>query len=91
MAPTDPSQVMSTNLNIKPPEFICSKEEYPAYKRRLERWSRTCGVEKKLQADLVLMYAGKNKIAEMLDREIGDDIVENADGIKTILGRLVRH
>ena len=34
------------------------------------------------------MYAGKNQIADMLDREIGDTIVDNAEGVKTILDKL---
>ena len=34
------------------------------------------------------MYAGKNQIADMLDREIGDKIVDNEEGIKEILKKL---
>ena len=34
------------------------------------------------------MYAGKNQIADMLDREIGDTIVDNEEGVKTILDKL---
>ena len=77
----------STNL-IKPPDFITCKEDYPSYKRRLERWSRSCGVAKEKQGDIILMYAGKNQIADMLDREIGDTIVDNEEGVKTILDKL---
>ena len=76
------------NLNIKPPDFLVDKEEFPSYKRRLERWSRSCGIQKSLQGDIVLMYAGKSQIAEMLDHEIGDKIVNNEKGVEIIVETL---
>ena len=78
----------ATNLNIKPPDFLANKEEFPSYKRRLERWSRSCGISKSLQGDIVLMYAGKSQIAEMLDREIGDKIVDNDKSVEILIETL---
>ena len=83
-----PKTTSQANLNIKPPDFLVDKEEFPSYKRRLERWSRSCGIQKSLQGDIVLMYAGKSQIAEMLDREIGDKIVNNEKGVEIIVETL---
>ena len=82
------SSAISMNFNIKPPEFLNSKEEFPSYKRRLQRWSRSCGLDRALQGDVVLMYAGKSEIAEMLDREIGEKLIENVEGVDLIIKTL---
>ena len=84
----DSTAATASGLNIKPPDFLSSKEEFPQYRRRLERWSRTCGTSKKLQGDIVLMYAGKSNIADMLDREIGDQLEDNEEGVKLIIDTL---
>ena len=85
---SDLKSTASMNLNIRPPEFLSSKEEFPSYKRRLQRWSRSCGLEKALQGDVVLMYTGKSEIAEMLDREIGEKLIENVEGVDLIIKTL---
>ena len=39
---------------IEPPAFISDQKSYAEYKKDLKRWSRICGVEKKLQAEIVV-------------------------------------
>ena len=71
---------------IKPPDFCLTKEELPLYERKLQRWSRSCGIPIEDQGDAILLHQSITNPAlqERLDKEIGDDMQDNRDCINPI-------
>ena len=76
--------------SIKPPDLFQHKEDLPLYARRLRRWGRSCGVDPKLQVDIILLHpSSTNKILhDRLDRELGDQLQDNANAVETIIKTL---
>ena len=82
------SKLISTGL--RPPDLFTTKEDLPTYERRLLRWSRSCGIDKKDQGDVVLLHQSLTNpsLHDRLDREIGDRVVDNVDSIDLIIKTL---
>ena len=76
--------------SIKPPELFQQKEDLPAYARKLRRWSRACGIDSKLQGDVIFLHPSTTNptLHERLDRELGDKIQDDANAVETIISTL---
>ena len=75
-----------------PPKFIDDSSQYAEYKRRLERWSRLTKTDPKQQAEVVLYHLELENhpsgIHEKIDTAIGDEIIEEEDGMKKLIDYL---
>ena len=76
--------------SIKPPDLFLSKDDLPQYERKLKRWSRACGIPHEQQGDVILIHPSQTNpsLQDRLDREIGDQLQDNKDGIDLILKTL---
>ena len=91
----DTSEIGSVNCEnniimakfLEPPTFMSESKSYAEYKSDLGRWSRICGVDKKLQAEIVVYrYDGHpSNIKEKINTQLGDKLQDNADGIKELI------
>ena len=72
---------------IEPPAFISDNKSYAEYKKDLERWSRICGVEKKLQAEIVVyrLDGHPSRIKDKITTQIEDKLEGNENGIKELI------
>ena len=79
------SEVMSKF--IEPPTFVSENKSYAEYKADLKRWTRICGVDKKVQAEMVVyrLEGHPSRIKEKINTQIGDKLEENEDGITELL------
>ena len=83
------AQYMSMTQVARPPEFLKDKAQFKSYKRNLLRWDRLTNVEPKNRGDLVLLNIPEsNKLKEMLEQEVGDQVQDNPDGVKLIIEAL---
>ena len=75
-----------------PPQFITDASGYADYKRKLERWSRITKVEKAKAAEVVLYHleGHPSGIQEKIDASIGDELVDNDDGLALLIAFLDR-
>ena len=75
---------------IEPPTFLNDEKSYAEYKKDLKRWSRICGVEKKLQAEVVVyrLEGHPSRIKEKINTQIGDKLEDNEEGIKELINFL---
>ena len=78
---------MSKSISLEPPSFVSDEKSYSQYKSDLEMWSRISGIDKKIQAEHVV-YRLDSKLKEKVVTQIGDKIIDNADGIKELLAFL---
>ena len=76
--------------SIKPPDLFVVKEDLNQYERKLRRWSRVCGVPPDQQGDIILSHPSQTNpsLQDRLDREIGDKLQDNKDGVDLILSTL---
>ena len=72
---------------VGPPAFINDNKSYAEYKKDLLRWSRICGIDKKLQADHVVLSFDQHpsRIKEKVDTQIGDKLIDNEQGLKELI------
>ena len=77
---------MSTR-QLEPPSFISENKKFPEYKRDLERWSRLTSIKPELQAETVIYMLQDYplRIKEKIDTKLGDELVNNKEGIKLLL------
>merc|ERR1711923_139162 len=76
--------------SIKPPDLFISKDDLPQYERKLRRWSRACGIPPEQQGDVILIHPSQTNpsLHDRLDREIGDKLQNNKEGVELILTSL---
>ena len=76
--------------SIKPPDLFVVKEDLPQYERKLKRWSWVSGVPPEQQGDIILSHSSQTNpsLQDRLDREIGDELQDNKDGVDLILSTL---
>ena len=74
---------MSTR-QLEPPSFISENKKFPEYKRDLERWSRLRSIKPELQAETVIymLQDHPSRIKEKIDTKLGDELINNKEGIK---------
>ena len=86
----NPSKPFLQSSSIKPPDLFISKDDLPQYERKLKRWSRACGIPHEQQGDVILIHPSQTNpsLQDRLDREIGDQLQDNKDGIDLILKTL---
>ena len=48
------STKMASKAKYEPPSFVSNTKSYATYKADLKRWSRITGIDKKLQAEVVV-------------------------------------
>ena len=72
---------------IEPPTFVNDQKSYAEYKKDLKRWSRICGVEKSLQAEVVVyrLEGHPSRIKEKISTQIGDKLEDNENGITELI------
>ena len=75
---------------IKPPDLFTHKEDLSLYARQLQRWSRACGIDTKLQGDFILLHPSSSNptLHERLDRELGDKLPNDKTPVETIIKTL---
>ena len=75
-----------------PPKFIEDASQYAEYKRKLQRWARITKTDKKQQAEVVLYHLELENhpsgIHDKIDTAIGDDIVDNENGMNLLINYL---
>ena len=78
---------MASNYIIEPPGFISDTKSYATYKDDLERWARITGIPAENQADVVVhgLENHPSGIKEKIIINIGDELKNNKDGIKSLL------
>ena len=72
---------------IEPPTFISEEKSYAEYKHDLKSWSRFCGIDKKLQAEIVVYkFEGHpSRIKEKINTQIGEKLEDNENGIAELI------
>ena len=75
---------------IKPPDLFVAKEDLSQYERKLKRWSRACGIPPEQQGDVILIHPSLTNpsLHDRLDRELGDKLQNNKQGMELILSTL---
>ena len=70
--------------SVEPPNFVGDEKTYAQYKLDSQQWSRISGIEKKLQAEMVVyrLEGHPSRIKEKISTQIGEKLIDNADGIK---------
>ena len=78
---------MSTQNILKTPEFISEDKSYDSYEKDLRRWARFTTIEKKNQAEWIVMHleGHPSKIKDKIDTQIGEKLVECETGIDELL------
>ena len=78
---------MSKSVSIEPPKFVSDEKTYTQYKADLEMWSRISGIEKKVQAEMVVyrLEGHPSRIKEKIMTQIADKLKDNDDGIKELI------
>ena len=72
---------MSMTQVARPPEFLKDKSQFKSYKRNLLRWERLTNVDPKNRGDLILLNIPEgNKLKEVLEQEVGDQVQDNPEG-----------
>ena len=81
---------MASKAKCEPPSFVSNTKSYATYKADLKRWSRITGIDKKLQAEVVVysLDGHKSGIKEKIEVAIGDKLVDNEDGINELIAFL---
>ena len=72
---------------IEPPAFIGDNISYAEYRKDIMRWSRICGLDKKVMAETIV-YNYENhpsRIKEKINTQIGDKLVDNENGLQELL------
>ena len=84
------STKMTSKAKCEPPSFVSNTKSYATYKADLKRWSRITGIDKKLQAEVVVysLDGHKSGIKEKIEVAIGDRLVDNEDGINELISFL---
>ena len=72
---------------IEPPAFVSDSKSYAEYKFDLEVWSRICGLDKRVQAEMVVyrLDGHPSRIKEKVNTQLGSKLKDNADGIKELI------
>ena len=82
-------KVSNTRMSkiLEPPAFVSDDKSYAEYKVDLQRWSRICGVEKKLQAEMVVyrLDGHPSRIKEKVNTQLGAKLEDNDDGLKELI------
>ena len=80
----------SYSKSNEPPAFMSEWKIYAEYKDDLERWSRITSVPKKNQAEVVVynLDGHPSRIKEKIVLNIGDQIKDDADGVKKLIAYL---
>ena len=72
---------------IEPPKFISDEKTYAQYKADLLMWSRISGIDKKVQAEMVVyrLEGHPSRIKEKIVTQIGLKIIDSENGIQTLI------
>ena len=74
------------DVYTKPPNFITDRTSFRQYKRDVERWVHCTSIDKKLLGDIILLNIPANHpLKERLENEVGEEIIDNEDGVDLIL------
>ena len=86
-ATTTTTNTSTMSKFIEPPSFVSDNKSYVEYKQDLERWSRLCGLNAELQAEMVVyrLQDHPSRIKEKIDTQIGASLINNKDGIKDLI------
>ena len=78
---------MSQAQFMEPPAFVSDTKSYAEYKFDLEVWSRICGLDKRVQAEMVVyrLDGHPSRIKEKVNTQLGSKLKGNEDGIKELI------
>ena len=78
---------MATHNILSTPEFISDTKSFETYKKDLKRWAKFTTIEKKNQAEWIVMHLESHPsgIKEKIDTQIADKIEDSEQGIDTLL------
>ena len=73
--------------SVEPPSFVSDKKTYAQYKADLLMWSHISGIDKKVQAEMVVyrLEGHPSKIKEKVMTQIGEQLKDCDNGIKVLL------
>ena len=72
---------------IEPPAFVSDTKSYAEYKADLQRWSRICGLDKNVQAEMVVyrLEGHPSRIKEKVNTQLGTKLEGNENGMKELI------
>ena len=72
---------------IEPPAFVGENKSYAEYKADLHMWSRISGIDRKVQAEMVVyrLEGHPSRIKEKIMTQIGEKLQNNENGIDELL------
>ena len=70
---------------LEPSSFISENKKFPEYKRDLERWSRLTSIKLQAETVIYMLQDHPSRIKEKIDTKLGDELVNNKEGIKLLL------
>ena len=81
------SSVPKMSKSLEPPSFVSETKSYAEYKVDLQRWSRICAIDKKLQAELVVyrLDGHPSRIKEKVNTQLGTSLEGNEDGLAELI------
>ena len=84
---TENCDSMSKSVSIEPPNFVSDVKTYAQYKADLEMWSRISGIDKEVQAEMVVyrLEGHPSNIKDKIMNQIGEKLKGNKDGIKELI------
>ena len=66
--------------SVKTPDLFKQKEDLPLHDRKLRRWSQACGIDAKLQGDIILFHPSSANPA-LHDRELEEKLQSDAAAV----------
>ena len=75
---------------LKTPDFISENKSFSSYERDLRRWSRLTTLDKKKQAEWIVLHleGHPSRIKEKIETQLGDTLEDNEKGIEDLLNLL---
>ena len=72
---------------LKTPDFISENKSFASYERDLRRWSRLTTLDKKKQAEWIVLHleGHPSGIKEKIETQLGDTLEDNEKGIEDLI------
>ena len=72
---------------LKTPDFISENKSFSSYERDLRRWSRLTTLDKKKQAEWIVLHleGHPSGIKEKIETQLGDTLEDNEKGIEDLI------
>ena len=72
---------------MKTPEFISENKSLDRYEKDLKRWSRRTTLDKKKQAEWIVLHleGHSSGIKEKIETQLGDELIDAEDGTEKLI------